>query len=330
MEKLFFIIPVYKVEDYLSRCVASVLGQTYPETEIVLVDDGSPDQCPAMCDRFSEEHENVTVIHKKNGGLSDARNAGLDYVMSCADGEDYVAFLDSDDFLHERFGELTVALSRKYGVGVVQCGYEKGTADRFGKEPRQTADGVESSDDALLGYRLKSMCWAKLYKIRTIGDVRFPVGKLNEDEFVVYRFVDRAGSVAYTNDALYYYAQHESSIMDDIARKMKNNPHRYDYLTAYTERMAYFETAGKKDQVMKTHEKVCSDIILRYCEQMYLKKDERDIDCVNGHYLELYREHYEKMIRRKGIPLKRKLMYIAFRVLPISAVFMGKFFTLRK
>ena len=90
---IYFVIPVYKVEDYIVRCVNSVVSQTYDDVSIVLVDDGSPDNCPEICDRLASRHSNIKVIHKPNGGLSDARNAGIDYVMSVADKDDYITFL---------------------------------------------------------------------------------------------------------------------------------------------------------------------------------------------------------------------------------------------
>lgn len=183
---------------------------------------------------------------------------------------------------------------------------------------------------ALLGYTLKTQCCAKIFRARVFDNLRFPKGVLNEDEFITYKAVFTAQRVAFTDENLYYYFQHSTSIMDQIAKKLKDNPHRYDYLTAYAERIAFFEEKNLPLQVMKTHEKICTDLILRYCEQMRLDKDDRDTDCVNGRYMRMYREHYKLMIRRKGIPLKRKLMYIGFFYFPYSAVIMGNIFTLRK
>lgn len=328
MKKIFFIIPVYQVEDYLQRCVDSVLAQTYVNTEIVLVDDGSPDHCPAICDAYKEKHQAVTVIHKQNGGLSDARNAGLAYVMEHAELGDYITFLDSDDFVHVCYAERMLALCEKNACQIAQCGYEKGDKDSFSESNRQPKIFCTDAERALLGYVLKSQSCAKVYQVKTFQQVRFPVGMLNEDEFVTYQAVAKSKKVAFTDENLYYYYQHGSGIMAEIAKKLKNNPHRNDYLKAYDERIAFFE--GNKAQVRKTHEKICTDIILRYCEQMYLPKEERDEDCVSGQYLRLYRAHFKVMIQRRGIPIKRRLMYIAFYLFPYSAVFMGKVFTLRK
>ena len=330
MRKIFFIIPVYKVEEYLHRCVDSVLKQTYENVEIVLVDDGSPDNCPKICDEYAKNHKNIVVIHKENGGLSDARNAGIIHALKSADKEDFITFLDSDDFVHESFAEKMVALCLENGSDTAQCGYEKGSADVFSQSEERAQHNTYDSEEALLNYRLKSQAWAKIYRVKAFENLFYPVGMFNEDEFVTYRAIYNSNKVTFSDEKLYYYYQRGSSIMVEIARKMKNNPHKYDYLKAYKERIEFFEKENKPLQVLKTREKICTDIILRYCEQMYLKKEERDEDCLNGTYMRIYRENYKLMIKRTGIPLKRKLMYIAFNILPQSAVWMGKIFTLRK
>jgi len=328
--KVYFVIPTYNVEEYLARCIDSVLAQTYKDVEIVLVDDGSPDSCPKICDSYAEKYENIIVIHKENGGLSDARNAGIGYVLKNASEKDFITFLDADDFVHPEYAKRMVSVCECCSCNISQCEYEKGCENSF----TETCDWGDcyctSAEKALLGYTIKSQSCAKLYRANLFKDVRFPVGVINEDEFITYRLIYNAGRIAIITDKLYYYYQHDTGIMADVAKKLKDNPHRYDYLKAYEERIAFFEEREKSVQVMKTHEKICTDIILRYCEQMYLKRNERDTDCVNGKYIKIYRENYALMIKRKGMPIKRKLMYIGFRIFPYSAVIMGKIFTLRK
>lgn len=330
MKKIFFVIPVYKVEKYLKRCVESVLMQTYPDFEIILVDDGSPDGCPGICDDFAEKYENVSVIHKANGGLSDARNAGIRYVQEVADRDDYLTFLDSDDYVRSDFSKRMIELMEKNNCNMAQCDYEKGNKDGFSPCSYDTTLFVTDSEQALLGYRLKSQSCAKVYRLSTFDDVLFPVGMYNEDEFVTYRAVYQAKRIVFTDEKLYYYYQHGTGIMDEVAKKLKNNPHKYDYLKAYEERSRFFEEKNLPEQVMKTKEKICTDIILRYCEQMYLKKSDRDTECIDGTYMQIYRENYKLMIKRPAIPVKRKLMYQIFYRLPLVGVLMGKLFTLRK
>ena len=330
MSKLFFIIPVYNVEKYLERCISSVLNQSYKNIHIILVDDGSPDRCPEICDEYAKMHDNITVIHKKNGGLSDARNAALNVLCDMADADDYLTFLDSDDFVDKYYAEKMLALCREYSCDIVQCGYEKGSGEAFSGNKSDFNISKTEKRDALTGYRLKSQCCAKVYRMKTFFGVRFPKGVINEDEFVTYRAVYNSESVVFTDEELYYYYQHSTSIMDNVAKKLKNNPHRYDFLKAYAERIQFFEERNEPEQVLKTKEKICTDMILRYSEQMYIDKNDRDEDCTNGKYMKIYRENFWQMIKRKGIPLKRRLMYISFYILPYSAVIMGKIFTLRK
>ena len=226
-----------------------------------------------------------------------------------------------------------ITLCEENGCNTVQCEYEKGSADNFSQNPQNGTVTITDAETALLGYALKSMCCAKVYKLSSFNDLFFPVGYYNEDEFVTYKAAYRSERIAITSDAMYYYYQHSAatgSIMSQIAKKIKNNPHRFDYLKAYDERIKFFEKLEKPLQVMKSHEKICTDIILRYTEQMNVNKNDRDTDCINGEYMRIYRKHYKVMIKRKGMPLKRKLMYIGFNIFPYSSVIMAKIFTLRK
>ena len=330
MKKLFFVIPVYKVENFLKRCVESVLNQTYPDVKIILVDDGSPDNCPKICDDFAKKFHNIAVIHKQNGGLSDARNAGIRRVLETAGREDYITFLDSDDYVHRDYAKAMIELCEKNLCGAVQSNYEKGEDNAFSDNAVKKNIEIMPSEKALLGYRLKSQACAKVYKVKLFENLLFPIGKINEDEFVTYRAIFGAEKVGFTDENLYYYFQHGSGIMADVAKKLKDNPHRYDFLEAYKERIEFFEEKNMPDQVMKTREKICTDMILRYCEQMYLKKEDRDTDCVNGTYMKIYRENFRMMIKRPGIPPKRKAMYILFNIAPMLGVIAGKVFKMRK
>ncbi len=330
MNTVYFVIPVYKVEKYLNRCVDSALKQTYKNTIIILVDDGSPDNCGKICDEYEKKHGNIIVIHKQNGGLSDARNTGLEYALSKGDRDDYVIFLDSDDFIKETFAERLIGLCQRYDAQIAQCDYEKGSRDEFSGQSIKPRFVCVDSKDAILGYRLKSQCTPKIYKLSIFDDIRFIVGVWNEDEFFTYKAVYNSQRIAFTNEKLFYYYQHQGSIMSDIANKLKDNPHKWDWFEAYKERIDFFEKMGEPEQVMKTHEKICTDIILRYCEQMYLEKSSRESSVSDGKYLSLYRKSYDIMKKRKGMPLKRRIMYFSFRICPYSAVLAGKVFTLRK
>lgn len=329
MHTLYVIVPVYNMERYLRRCVDSVLAQTYGRIKVILVDDGSTDASPGICDAYAAAHPNVCVLHQENGGLSQARNAGLRLARESGDNRDYLCFLDSDDFLRPRFAEIMVGACESLGCGAAQCGYEKGAGEFSSREGGGKAFSQEG-EEVLLGYRLRSFMAAKVFSLPAFRDVWFPQGRWNEDEFVIYRAVYQAGRVAFTGEKLYYYFQRGGSIMDDIAKKLKGNPRRWDWLRAYEERIAFFTALNKPEQVLRTREKICTDLILRYSEQMRLRPDDRDEDCANGRYLALYRENYAQMRRRRGIPLKRRAMYAVFRAAPAAAVFASRLTQLRK
>ena len=149
MNKLFFIIPVYNIEKYLKRCVDSVIAQTYSNIQIILVNDGSSDNSGSICDEYAEKYENVIVIHKENGGLSDARNAGLSYVFENACDEDYLTFLDSDDFVRCDYSKRMIELCEKNSCDLAQCGYEKGNANGFSEESNVVRTYCTSNEAAL-------------------------------------------------------------------------------------------------------------------------------------------------------------------------------------
>ncbi len=330
MNKLFFVVPVYNVENYLDRCIKSLIKQSYRNFEIVLIDDGATDKSGKICDMYADMHDNIKVIHQKNGGLSAARNAGIDYCMKNGLEDDYITFIDSDDFISEDYGEYLIRLSQMNYAPIVQCQYQKGSDDYFTEQNKELTEYSVSAVDALLGYDLKSQVTPKMYKLNLFDDIRFRTGVLNEDEFTTYKVVYKAGKAAFTSKVLYYYYQHTGSIMDTIAKKLKDNPHRNDWLIAYMERYSYFEEKCEPQLMKKTLEKICTDIILRYSEQMKLKKQDRDTALTGGEYIRTYRYFYRQMINRKGIPIKRKLMYMIFYVLPISGFIAGKFVSLRK
>lgn len=207
------IVPVYNVEPYLDRCVQSIVDQTYTNLEIILVDDGSPDNCPAMCDAWAEKDCRIRVIHKKNGGLSDARNAG----MAAAAGE-YIAFVDSDDWIDPDMYELLYTRMTNDDCDIAACGVEMVWEDGSPSRPL-TAPGCSVLDTneamgALLDEsRLKQPVWYKLYRTSLIRDLAFPVGKYHEDVFWSYQAIARARRVSVCDSPCYFYLQRAGSIM---------------------------------------------------------------------------------------------------------------------
>ena len=232
------IIPVYKVEPYLDRCVESVINQSYPNLEIILVDDGSPDNCPAMCDAWAKRDSRIKVIHKTNGGLSDARNAG----MAVAAGE-YISFVDSDDWIApEMLERLYLAMQRDrsdIAACTVKMVWEDDTPSELLTVQTNCVLDKHQAQAALLEEKLlKQPVWYKLYRSEIIKDISFEVGKYHEDVFWSYQAVGAANRVSVIDYVGYYYFQRAGSIMGegyslkrlDAVEAYEN---RYQYLSEY-------------------------------------------------------------------------------------------------
>lgn len=207
------IIPVYNVECYLHRCLNSVLNQTYSHLEILLVDDGSTDSSGKICDEFSALDQRVKIIHKENGGLSDARNRGIDE----AKGE-YITFIDSDDYIDEDMIEYLYGLLTKMNTKISVCTNRLCNEDTGkirldgddGKEERLTS--CESCRRLLYSQAFGMSACAKLYHHSLFTSIRYPKGKLYEDTATTYKFLIKAGSVAYGRTCKYNYCLRSGSI----------------------------------------------------------------------------------------------------------------------
>lgn len=212
------IIPVYKVEAYLKRCVDSVLNQTYKDIEVILVDDGSPDNCPAICDEYATLDSRVRVLHKPNGGLSSARNAALD---SQIDG-DFITFLDSDDWIENDTIDYCVGLLNNYKADVVE--YECVETREYKEHIKQPKENLSICDgDGILVEYLQreaySVCMC-LFKKQLFDGIRFREGKINEDIDCKYKVLQRCGKMIYSNQKKYFYFQAGDSIsMGGLRRK---------------------------------------------------------------------------------------------------------------
>lgn len=207
------IVPVYNVEPYLDRCVQSIVDQTYTNLEIILVDDGSPDNCPVLCDAWAAKDSRIKVIHKANGGLSDARNAG----MAIAAGE-YVAFVDSDDWVAPDMYRHLLDRMTADDCDIAACGvemvWEDGTPSRPLTAPgNHMLDTVAAMEALLDETLLKQPVWYKLYRKELISDIPFPVGKYHEDVFWSYQIIARARRVSVCDTPGYFYLQRAGSIM---------------------------------------------------------------------------------------------------------------------
>lgn len=212
--KISVIIPVYMVEPYLCRCVDSVLAQTYKNLEIILVDDGSPDNCGAICDEYARRDARIKVIHKENGGLSDARNAGLDVCTG-----EYIAFVDSDDWIEPNMYEKLLSYAEEHDAQIAVGGVSDELLTDSGvtvvKTTMHNAVCVEvlANTEAMRRYFHGSWAaWDKIYRREIFEDVRYPVGEINEDEAIVLCVLEKSSRVVYTNEVFYHYIRRPESI----------------------------------------------------------------------------------------------------------------------
>lgn len=236
MPQISVIVPVYKVEAYLSRCVSSILGQTFRDFELILVDDGSPDRCGEMCESYAAGDSRIHVIHQENGGLSAARNAGLDWVFAYSDSR-YFAFVDSDDYVASEYLQRLLDAAEETGCAISICGIMKTGGEPI-PSPQPEAPMVMSAEDYYCSEEIHGgvtmVAWNKLYKRFLFEDLRYPKGKLHEDEFTTYRAVYQAGRVAVLYAPLYGYFQNAAGIM-----RSKWNPKRMHALEAVEEQIAF-------------------------------------------------------------------------------------------
>lgn len=246
-ELISVIIPVYKAEPYLAACVESVLAQTYQDFEIILVDDGSPDNCPRMCDEFAARDSRIRVIHKENGGLSSARNAGIE----AAKGE-YLAFLDSDDLWTPVFLERLYAALTQTGADFAVCLFRRFQGELSKELPAAVETEALSQREAfecLFSIRNENMVVApnKLYKRAIFDSIRYPLSQIHEDEAVIHEIIGCAQRVAWVEEAHYLYREAPNSIMT-----ARFSLKRLDETIAKERRIAYFEDCGLHDLADRT------------------------------------------------------------------------------
>lgn len=209
--KISVIVPVYKVEPYLRKCLDSIVGQTYRNLEIILVDDGSPDNCGAICDEYAARDERIKVIHKENGGVASARNAGL----AVASG-DYIGWVDSDDWIETDMFERLLKGAEFYDADIVICGRVDSYPDHghlIGWHQAELLDKEQAITLLIEDDLVRSYLWDKLWKRELFQGIKFPQLKAFEDMAVMYQLFMRAKRVAYLPDILYHYEHRDDSLI---------------------------------------------------------------------------------------------------------------------
>ena len=298
------IIPVYKVEEYLDRCVNSITSQIYKNLEIILVDDGSPDKCPQICDELAYTDNRIVVIHKPNGGLSDARNAGC----RVATGE-FISFIDSDDYISNDFFETLLNVLESENSDLVECNlvkfYDNHRFEEYDDDLSVKNYSAVDGLSALISENpFHQHVWNKLYKSELTENIPFAFGKLNEDEFWTYQIFGRAKKVTKLNKTMYFYFQRDDSIMGEsfsIKRldALEGKSNRQKYIEKYfpelssQSRIDFFGSCIFSYQsVLKfmngTEKKEAVSTIKEYVKQCKLNKAElNSIDGNNKYWFKL-------------------------------------------
>lgn len=321
MEIVYIIVPVYNVEKYLPKCVESLLKQTFKEIRIILVDDGSPDQCPKICDQYAEQDNRIVVIHQKNQGLSGARIAGLQYIeyRHSIDEKVYVTFLDSDDWLALDTIQMAVELLREYSADVVQ--YQIAQIFDESAEVCQPKKSVRLYEgrEKILQYYLKSttvgsggdysVCQC-LFPLHAIYGERFRIGKINEDIDFKYKVLSKCAALVVSNQYKYFYRQGDVTLsMGGLKLKDFDLYEAGDILAQLTAKEKYGDIAflGKVKQARTPLSLLCK-IAYFGIEDSSISK----LELVD----KLIKEHRRniKILLFSPIPISRKLLSILFAV----------------
>jgi len=264
-DKISIIIPVYKVEEYLPRCIDSLRNQSFQNLEIILVDDGSPDNSGKICDEYALKDSRIKVIHKENGRAYDARNKGLDIATG-----DFIGFMDSDDFIHPEMYQSLYNLLVKYDADIAQCSFIKVKNGEiippiYDNSPRvlsNVAALAQLHSDASVGF---AVIWNKIYKKELLQDVRFKKAFIHDDEFFTYKLFYAASKVVTVDSQFYYYYQSPNSMIRSPFSEWK-----MEYAEAMEERLAFFKEKGMMDLYTLAQKKYCLWIL--YFNYIYSKE----------------------------------------------------------
>lgn len=219
MALISVIVPVYNVEPYLKRCVDSILAQTFSDFDLVLIDDGSPDRCGEICDRYAEKDKRIHVIHQENGGLSVARNAGIDWAFEHSDSE-WITFIDSDDWVHPEYLRIMLKSVKESKLKISVCYYQKVYGEIKTKEYEKiNVEKAKPEEFFVETPANATVAWGKVYKKCLFEYIRYPEGKLHEDVYVTHLLMFNEEYIALVHEALYYYYSNANGIVNSASVK---------------------------------------------------------------------------------------------------------------
>ena len=308
------IIPVYKVEKYLEKCVKSICYQTYKNLEIILVDDGSPDNCGKMCDEYAKTDCRIKVIHKENGGLSDARNAGI----KIATGK-YIAFVDSDDYVSNDYIEYMYEMLKKENVKISICGIEN--VWKNGKiEENSNATNTyhklsakQALENLLYAEGIEISAYGKLYSKELWDDIEFPKGKVYEDTAIMYKLFEKAKDLVYGEKKCYYYIARIGS----ISKSKGFNKKEEDYINHTNQMLEYIKNNYPDlTEAVKRFDIYANFRILRML--IYTKPRNRKME---KEIIAKIKENQKDVLHNKRTPKRDKIAIISLKMgLPIFKI----------
>lgn len=301
MEKISVVVPVYNVEKYLERCIKSILGQTYSNLELILVDDGSTDHSPEICDAYQKADDRVRVLHKENTGAGDSRNQGIDL----AQGE-YITFIDSDDYISEKFLEILHETMQKEQCQIVQCGYLFGKEENYPFPLEEKKVQVFDRREAFMTRDTKIIMCAKLFRRELFDEIRYPKVSVHDDEFITYRLIYQADKIALIDLPLYYYYDSSGSIM-----RARRDYYPENFVKAYEERIAFFIEHKEPQLVLISYKERAVRLVLFYSQCKAQKNNKNDTKALRR----LFCEDYQKA-KKAPMSSKEKILLTLFYYIP--------------
>ena len=319
-EKISIIVAIYNIEKYLENCIKSILQQTYKNLEILLIDDGSTDSSKEICDKYAQIDNRIKVIHKENGGLADARNLG----MSLAKGK-YISFIDGDDYIYPTFYTNLYDLIEQYEADISECNFLRVNEDDIeniekiiNKENQKIIikekmiNGEEAIDE-LFGTRLqpyvkKVVVWNKLYNANVLRNIKFPFGKLHEDEYTTYKILSNSKKIVTTNKILHGYVQTKNSIM----RREIKQKRIEDNLDAYEQASNFFEEKNDIKIEMKCKRRYlenCIELSGKVLKSENKNKDEQLKD-IEDKFISYYEKYIDNIILNSSENREKKIVKI--------------------
>ncbi len=313
-QRISVIIPVYKTEEYLARCLESILAQSYQNIEILLVDDGSPDRCPQICDEWAQNYENIRVIHKENGGLSSARNAGIE----AATGK-YIAFVDSDDAIEKNMLERLYFVAEKHQAEVAMLQYaevQEGNEPPIVQAAEERVYRGEEIKKAFLQLKIDSVC-VGLYLRTAMQDQRFLEGKTSEDIPFNFEVFQKINTFVYLPERRYYYYYHTQSMSNGCLNK-----NMFNYLN-FRKDIYEFYAKGERSDLTEMAEVLYARAAMGLLTRMAVfgiapSLDEKECKTLLKSVL---REHKKVFFQSKEIPFSRKILgYLGLYAYPLLKI----------